>query len=408
MNTLINNPEQYRKYLTEVEQLIEKDPVAGSAAAERLSLLALAIEEFEKNNFQFRKPTAIEAIKFRMDEQGLKQSDLVQFIGSKSKVSEILAGKRNLTLPMIRALNKHLGISLDVLVSNEDETNDESISLDEDTVCSSFPLSEMQKRNWISSTADEIKKNPRAVLEAFLRPLGGLTPQGAFWRRSIHGQIDSTANRTGLIAWSARVLILARAQRAAAYKHELINLEFMREVARLSSFDQGPLLVREFLNKRGIKIVVERHLPKTKLDGGCLLDADGNPVIGLTLRHDRIDYFWHTLLHELAHVYKHLKPGQELFLDDLEYNSGSVDQKEREADNIARDSSIPRAIWKRSEAFASQTASAILDLARTLGIHPAIVAGRLRYETNNYTRFNDLVGQGQVRKMFFKEEVNAD
>ena len=114
--TLIKTDAQYKRYLGEVEKLIEDDPLADSPEGERLSLLTLAIQDYEANRYFFRKPTPVDAIRFRMDEQGLKQNDLIPFIGSKSKVSEILAGKRQLTLPMIRALNKHLGIPLSVLV----------------------------------------------------------------------------------------------------------------------------------------------------------------------------------------------------------------------------------------------------------------------------------------------------
>jgi HTH-type transcriptional regulator/antitoxin HigA len=117
---LIHNNEQYEKYLNEINDLIAEDPDFDTPAGERLSLLAMAVKEYEDKHFFFTKPSPIEAIRFRMEEQDLIQNDLIPYIGSKSKVSEILSGKRNLTLSMIRALNKNLGIPLDVLIQKNE------------------------------------------------------------------------------------------------------------------------------------------------------------------------------------------------------------------------------------------------------------------------------------------------
>ena len=129
------------------------------------------------------------------------------------------------------------------------------------------------------------------------------------------------------------------------------------------------------------------------------MDLRGNPVIGMTLRYDRLDNFWHTLLHELVHVIKHLGKGEDVYLDEIDWESKS-DSQEKEADKLAREAFIPRAIWKRSDAFALQTHTTILDLAKQLSIHPAIVAGRIRYETESYTKHKNLIGQGEVKKLF--------
>lgn len=85
------------------------------------------------------------------------------------------------------------------------------------------------------------------------------------------------------------------------------------------------------------------------LDGAALLDTDGTPIIGLTLRNDRIDNFWFTLIHEVAHIWKHMDDNSEAILDDLE--RPSEDKREAEANRIAREAFIPRSIWKRSDAY---------------------------------------------------------
>ena len=80
--------------------------------------------------------------------------------------------------------------------------------------------------------------------------------------------------------------------------------------------------------EHGIPLVVEPHLPKTRLDGAAMLSSKGRPVIGLTIRHDRIDNFWFTLVHELIHVQEHLTTDSETFIDDIESGPGS-DPRER-------------------------------------------------------------------------------
>ena len=97
---------------------------------------------------------------------------------------------------------------------------------------------------------------------------------------------------------------------------------------------------REFLAGHGIALRVERHLPKTHLDGAALRLPGKPPVIGLTLRHDRIDNFWFCLLHELAHLGRHLDGRAEGFVDDLDLPGD--DAREAEADEWAQEALIPR------------------------------------------------------------------
>ena len=396
-DTFIKSEAQYKKYLDEVEMLVEEDPSADSPEGERLSLLSLAIHNFEVNRYFFHKPSPVEAIRFRMEEKGLKQNDLVPFMGSKSKVSEILAGKRSLTLPMIRALNMYLGIPLSVLVQEERRSNDKVSLTDIDWA--KFPISEMKNRNWISKKTGESISKLKQIISAFLQPMDSHMPQDVMWRRTLHNRTADENDWYSLLAWSARVMSLANEETTPKYDASAITKDFLRGIAKLSQFEQGPLLAREMLSNYGIKLIIEKHLPRTKLDGGCFMGLEGNPIIGLTLRFDRLDNFWFTLLHELAHVYKHLGSGENVYFDDVEKEPIS-DLREREADKLTREVFIPRTLWKRSDAFVLQTEKAILEFAKELNINPAIVAGRIRYESKNYSRFHKLLGQGKVRNLF--------
>ena len=113
---VIKSEEDYETALAEVERLIALDPAPGTPQADRLELFSTLVETYEIEKFPFEQPDPVDAILFRMEEQGLKQKDLVPFIGSRSRVSEVLARKRQLTVQMIQALSEGLGISARVLV----------------------------------------------------------------------------------------------------------------------------------------------------------------------------------------------------------------------------------------------------------------------------------------------------
>nr|WP_244487643.1 ImmA/IrrE family metallo-endopeptidase [Aureimonas sp. Leaf460] len=172
----------------------------------------------------------------------------------------------------------------------------------------------------------------------------------------------------------------------------------MAGLVRLSFLDEGPRLAREYLGKNGIHLVVERHLPKTRIDGAATKLPDGSPVIGMSLRHDRLDNFWFCLAHELAHVGLHLdgEAAGEWFVDDLD---SAGEGKEREADDWAREALIPASVW--SEVVGDvRRESDVRSWARKLSISPSIIAGRMRFEQRNYRLMTDLVGQGEVRRHF--------
>jgi HTH-type transcriptional regulator / antitoxin HigA len=112
----IRTKKDHSAALAEVERLIALDPARGTDDGDRLEVLSILVERYEKEHFPIAPPSPIEAIEFRMDQMGLRKADLVPYLGSRSRASEILAGKRELTLPMIRALNEELGIPLKSLV----------------------------------------------------------------------------------------------------------------------------------------------------------------------------------------------------------------------------------------------------------------------------------------------------
>ena len=185
------------------------------------------------------------------------------------------------------------------------------------------------------------------------------------------------------------------------FRREDLNEELIKYIIKLSWMDKGPRLAQEFLEERGIVLVVEPHLPKTHLDGAAMLGRGGTPVIGLTLRRDYLDNFWFTLIHELVHAWKHLDGrNHRAIADENLEKHADKDAMEQEANDVASELLIPRAIWRRSQAFLSPSTQMILALAADLQISPAIVAGRVRYERKNYALFSKLVGHRQARASF--------
>ncbi len=400
---VIRTREQYDSYLEEIQALMAKGPSLNTSDSDRLELLTVLLEVYENTKYPVESPDPIDAILFRMQEKGLKQADLVPYFGTSSRVSEVLHRKRPLTVQMIRALSIGLGLSADTLVGLS--TSDE-VSKADDVDWSKFPIKEMAKRGWLESITGNTKAAVEDVVKGFISD-AGLHFGAASFRRTILGEAQSPSTRYALYAWLARVIQTARERKPKLgfFEQDILNAGFLKELAQLSWSDRGPLLAVEYLEKHGIAVVVEPHLKGTLLDGAALKDSDGTPIIGITLRHDRVDNFWFTLLHEVAHLWKHVNE-QDAFLDDLD--ASSEDRREAEANRLAREAFIPRLIWKRSDAFIAPSKESIDRLSRELKIHPAIIAGRLRKETGNYHMFSDFVGHNQVRAMFHQSIVDSE
>ena len=112
----IRNENDYQKALERLEVIF--DSKKGSKEGDELEILSILIDRYENETSPIDLPDPIEAIKFRMEQMGMKQKDLAEVVGFKSRVSEILNKKRKLTLEMIRKLNTSLHIPTDVLVQD--------------------------------------------------------------------------------------------------------------------------------------------------------------------------------------------------------------------------------------------------------------------------------------------------
>ena len=112
----IRTEEDYEAALARIDEIFEAE--FDSPEGRELDVLVDLVELYEGRHVPMGYPDPVEAIKFRMEQAGLSQGDLVPFMGSRARVSEVLSGKRPVTIPMARALHEHLGIPADVLIRN--------------------------------------------------------------------------------------------------------------------------------------------------------------------------------------------------------------------------------------------------------------------------------------------------
>lgn len=390
---VIKTEAEYKEALAHLETLMEAEPTA--ALEEEMELFAVLIENYETEHFPIGLPDPISAIQFRMEQQGLTRKDLEKYIGSQSKVSEVLNRKRPLSIGMIRALHQGLGIPAEVFLQEEGrELPAPKYDLKK------YPFAEMFKEgyfNFFNGTLQQAKEEKEEILNRFFSVFQGLTFEKALPRSSAKEKMDEGA----LEAWQARALTLAEEQELPPYVPNVLSDEDLKHLAKLSAFDEGPDLARQFLQKRGIAFVTLKSLPHTYLDGACFKSSTGRPVIGLTLRHDRLDNFWFTLFHELAHLNLHLNQNNFAFFDDTESKDRSPDKQEKEANDFSAQHLIPDKLWKpwRKSNTGIVSKDEILRFANSIGISPAIVAGRLRWETGDYKKYSAMLGSKTIKHL---------
>lgn len=399
---VIKTQRDYDVAIARLSSLMDEDFASGSNAEAEMELLALVIESYERSKIQPVTPDPIEAILFRMDQQQLSKKDLVPYMGSLSKVSEVFSRKRPLSLSMIRKLHTGLNIPAEVLIGG---SADEGVDLSSEPQYNyaKFPLQEMLERGHLGDFKGgikQVKEYAEDLVRKFMRGAIGDMSRPALLRARLHQSGSRVMDEYALMVWRICVLKKARAIKLAThYKEGIITEEWLRDLAKLSRFEKGPRLAQEFLADHGIPLIIERHYEKTYLDGAAMLD-DHTPIVALTLRHDRLDNFWFALMHELVHVQKHLKGSHVFIADNLDDKTRST-REEHEADQGARDALIPATEWQKSAVKTIHSPENAIALADKLRIHPAIVAGRVRFEKNNWRLLNGLLGaKGKVRKNF--------
>lgn len=375
----IRSAEDHEYALSEAAALMES---SDERSLDRLEVLQALIERWEHDQFRFQAASPADAIKFRMEQLDLRPRDLIPYLGSKSRVSEILAGERQPTVDQIRALNRHLGIPVESLIGETKHQPPRRTS-----TASKAAIEKLRKLGVMKA---------REHIDTFLARAQKGAPALGMLRKSRTDRTNAKTDFGALEAWCAAVLLKAEQRTLPGGRRKKLDFAFARRIARLSAHTDGPARAADELAKAGVILVILDHLPGTYLDGAAICRGDGAPVIALTLRHDRLDNFWFTLLHELGHVIEHLGDETAIIVDDLDVNSsGGI---EAEADKFARDALIPADVWTKCN-DPDLSSEQLLEIAKEAGVHPAIVAGRWRWEHGDYRRFSRLLGRGEVRNL---------
>jgi len=332
---------------------------------------------------------------------GLTQSELAEKVGVKMQQIQRYEAEKydSASVKTLLKIAEHLNININA------EVQIKTVEAPEELNLSNYPFKQMYQRKWFgnfSGSYNEAVIDSKNLIEKFFETAGFSNRQYRLTKKSIRA--GSTLNAFALNAWYTHVLLKAKAQRIdIAFEKNIINEGWLRSLAELSMEDNSPAKAAAYLKASGIRFVIEPQLEGTFLDGAALLLEDNSPVVALTLRYDRLDNFWFVLFHELAHIYMHLSESMAVIFDDLDIKIEGIEQ---EADDFALNALIPDMIWKKSLVRFSPSTETILNQAKTLKVHPALIAGRIRRETGRYYQFSDLIGQGEVKPNFSQELKN--
>ncbi len=386
-----------RLAMIELEALKSEIEILSEQLSDYEALKLGSVNIFKANSLQELPMLLIQA---RIT-QGLSQRQLADKLNLKEQQiqryeAEIYASAK---IKRLAEIAEVLNLEITEIAELKKVTTDRKTVESKDIEWNRFPIKEMYLRNWfegysgsISAALNEAGNLAESFITNNIR-----NPSLALYRK--HVRSGSQLNPYALLAWECRVLQLARLSvRSNTFNLKLLDEEWIRILVAQSKYPNGPVKAKEYLENAGIALIIEPHLQNTHLDGAAFLQKEGNPVIGLTLRYDRLDNFWFVLLHELFHLIKHLRKGDlENIFDDLEAESNEI---ESEADFLTAEALIPDRIWETALARYDRSEYSVNLLSEELGISPAIIAGRIRNEANNYVILNNLVGQGKVRRQF--------
>jgi HTH-type transcriptional regulator/antitoxin HigA len=181
-------------------------------------------------------------------------------------------------------------------------------------------------------------------------------------------------------------------------RFEGLSEENLREIAKLSLRPENTLRLIDFLAQAfGIVLIIEPGFKAMKMDGCTFKLSQGTPVIGISIRYNRYDNFWFTLMHELAHIHLHYDQLDQPILDDLD--KGSTSENEVDANIIAKDSLVSRRYWRLIWS-ARDNKTQFRELCGQAEVHPAIAAGMLRYQSKNYAIYPEYQKIMDVRQAF--------
>jgi len=352
------------------------------------------------NNKTYRSPGQL--ISDLLSARGWSRRSLAVVLEiDETAVSKYVADKRPMDAKMALMLEEIFGVEAIVFLTlqKELELGQAKLVMSPDPTRAArallygdLPINEMIQRGWISASGIRDTKKVESELIRFF---------GVERVEEIeilpHAAKKSAANTEATparIAWLYRVKQIASEMLTCAYSPEAVRFALVRMRALMSTSD-GVAKVPRILAECGIRFVVVEALAGSKIDGVCFWLNDKAPVIGMSLRFDRIDNFWFVLRHELEHVLQgHGKTGAMIDAD-LEKERADtgpeIADEERIANTAAQEFCVPSesldAFIARKAPFFSE--KDLIGFSRILKIHPGILAGQIQRKTKRYDRFRD-------------------
>jgi HTH-type transcriptional regulator/antitoxin HigA len=341
----------------------------------------------------FRPIKPGEMLQEELDSRGWNQADLADIVGRPVQaINEIIAGKKAVTPDTAVALSRALGTSPEYWLNLESAYRLDLLEKGHggggeierrSRLYAKAPVKELIKRRWISArNVRDIDRLEREVC-AFLE-VPSLDETSTLTMAARKSAPDDPHNLAQL-AWGCRVRQIARQIKVARYRRDALE-KAVTELPKLSTSSKEMRKLPSILAELGVRFVILEHLPKTRIDGASLWLDNERPVIALTFRYDRIDCFWFTLMHELAHVLSEDAKKNEMLVDNslVGKDAEPAEYKlnvETKANKLAGEWLIPASRLQRflvkTLPFISRTE--VLSFAADLGVHPAIVVGRLQH-----------------------------
>ena len=325
-----------------------------------------------------------------LEARGWTQRDLAYILGvPEQAVNMIIAGRRGISPEMAKALATAFDVHPD-LFANLQSTYEMARAREPDPgiarrarLQSAYPIREMIKRGWLEDT-------DAAMLEVQMAQFFGVTsandiPHLEHAAKKSHYEETPPAQ----LAWLFRVRQIAQGMAVPSYSEKGLREALPRLHAMMIDAEETRHVPR-LLAECGIRFVIVECLPNAKIDGVCFWLDKKSPVIGMSLRFDRIDNFWFVLRHEIEHVLQ--KDGQIKEIIDAELegeraeDSASLPKEERVANSSAADFCIPSAeinsfVARKAPFFSERD---VLGFARRLQIHPGLVVGQIQKRTQRW------------------------
>jgi len=318
-----------------------------------------------------------------LEQRGWSQADFAQIIGRSPRVvNEIIKAKRAITPETALTLAGALGTGAEFWMNMESAYQLSKVRIElapitrRARIYERFPVREMQKRGWIPTTPN-LERLERSVLEFFgINTIDADLNLAHAAKRTSYEEVSPLQ-----AAWLSRARHLCSHQSVDQYRSE--NLADLYVKLRCHLRDPRETKhVPEILSSAGVRFVVVEALPGSKIDGACLWLTEAQPAIALSLRYDRHDMFWHTLLHELDHI-EHEEGQDSPMLDRDLFVSDQRTKPEEElrANNNAAGRLIPRGDFDAFVAQANKSYSevTIAHFADRMKVHPGIVVGQLQH-----------------------------